>query len=126
MTQVANPSRISDIAALAAYNALVQEPLVRAFVTADGYVDLPLIFDHDDVIKPLIAAALHDTLQNSFHTLQEFLFPDIPGEEPRLCEENFAALKHHGINAVVTFGLRNYISSEMVVLASSIGKLVIG
>ena len=125
MTQVAYQSRVTVEAAVAAYNSLVQEPLVRAFVTVDGYVDLPLIFDHEDVIKPLIAEALHDTLQNSFYTLQEFLFPEA-NPNCELHEENAAALTFQGISGESTTELRNYSSSQMYVLASTIGTIVIG
>jgi len=126
MTQVANPSRVTVEAAIAAYNSLVQEPLVRAFVTEDGYIDLPLIFDHTDVIRPLISPSLYDTLQNSFYMLVEFLFPDIPGQDPAFCEDNAQALRYQLINGELTTTLRHYESSEMYVLASTAGKIVIG
>jgi len=127
MTQaVANPSRVTIEAAIAAYNSLVQEPLVRAFVGPDGYLDLPLIFDHSEVFQPLIAYDLYGTLQNSFYSLQEFLFPEQDNPGCDLNEENAQALRHQLIQGELTTELRHYSGSQMYVLASVIGMIVIG
>lgn len=126
MTQAAHPSRINTSNIIFALNSLQGEPRAAAFVTEDGYIDLPLIFDHKDVIKPLISDELYEMFHYSFSVLQELLFPEADGAEPALCQANADLLARLGWSGERTTELRNYHGSEMYVINSTLGKIVIG
>lgn len=126
MTRVANSSCINTSEIIAALNALESDPRTAAFVTEDGYIDLPLIFDHEDVIRPLISDELYELLDCGFSVLQELLFPETTDVEPTLCQANADLLKTLGWSGECITDLRNYRGSEMYVINSPIGKIVIG
>jgi hypothetical protein len=120
MTQIAN---LTVEQAMGAFNDIVNHPLAAAFVGPDGHMDLPLLLDHTDGIKLLVNAELWDTLAASFRVLQMYLFDD---ETCELQQSRAQALANVGIVGELAHQLRHYPNSEMYVIPSKIGKIIIG
>lgn len=121
MTQVATP--VTAIAAAAALNDLINHPLVGAFVTADGYIDLSLIFDHKDIFEPLIRPDLLQALEKAHDTLGKFIFDR---EDAFYNPNNAKELADtYGFEGKHVQDLRHY-SCDMYVISTKVGKIVIG
>lgn len=122
MTQVAKP--VTVVAAAAALNDVINHPLIGAFVTADGYIDIPLIFDHADVFEPLIRPDLFQALSTAHETLGNFIFND---EDANYMPDNAKELADmYGLVGKLVNPLRHYGNSDMFVIPTSAGQIVIG
>jgi hypothetical protein len=122
MTQVAIP--VTVIAAAAALNDVVNHPLIGAFVTADGYIDIPLVFDHKEIFEPLIRPDLLQVLEIAHDTLGNFIFHD---EDASYMPNNAKELADtYGFEGKLVDNLRHYSGSDMFVIPTKAGIIVIG
>jgi hypothetical protein len=126
MTQVvaSNTEKVTPEAACAAYIDLKGCTLLQAFRNKDNYIHLPMIEDHEEILRDLLDPELLKTIKHALRTLNDYLFDDENANfNPQAAEE---LRLRYLVDGELLTDMEEYPGSPMFVFTTPVGKFVIG